>query len=98
MQVVFPVASHSGVQEECHFKLQDPPQQRPGSGIEKYVYKVRTGRSQRSAERKSSQVSVYCVNVKEKTDYIYLLVKAVTDASMIYIEGTQINFSLLYYK
>ena len=35
---------------------------------------------------KSSQVFVYCVNVKEKTDYILIL--AVTDTSMIYREGT----------
>ena len=26
----------SGVQEECHSRVQDPPQQRPDSGIEKY--------------------------------------------------------------
>ena len=31
-----PVASHSRVQEECHSRVQDPPQQRPNSGIEKY--------------------------------------------------------------
>src|SRR6218665_3936578 len=44
------VASHSGVQEECHSRVKDPPQQSPDSGIEKYgtmVYR----RSQRSAER-----------------------------------------------
>ena len=31
-----PVASHSEVQEECQFIVQDSLQQRPGSGIEKY--------------------------------------------------------------
>jgi len=39
-QVISPVASHSGVQEECHSKVQDPLQQRPGFGIEKYGTKV----------------------------------------------------------
>jgi len=34
---------------------------------------------------KSSQVFVYCVNAKEKTDYILII--ALTDASMIYREG-----------
>ena len=35
-QVISPVASHSGVQEERHSRVQDPLQERPGSGIEKY--------------------------------------------------------------
>src|SRR6218665_3621038 len=35
-QVMSPVASHSGVQEEYHSKVQDPQPQRPGSGIEEY--------------------------------------------------------------
>jgi len=30
------VASHSEVQEECHSRVNNPPQQRPDSGIEKY--------------------------------------------------------------
>ena len=42
---------------------------------------------------KSSRVFVYCVNVKEKTDYILII--AVTDASMIYREGTYINLQLI---
>jgi len=39
-QVISSVASHSGVQEECHSKVQDPLQQRPGSGREEYWTKV----------------------------------------------------------
>jgi len=38
MQVISPVASHSGVQEECHSRVQDPPQ--PGPGIENYGTKI----------------------------------------------------------
>ena len=45
------VTSHSEVQEERHSIVQDPPQQRPDSGIEKYGTKVYTRRSQRSEER-----------------------------------------------
>src|SRR6218665_1644465 len=35
--MISPVTSHSEVQEQSHFIVQDPPQQRPGSGIEKFV-------------------------------------------------------------
>ena len=42
-QVIFPVASHSGVHEEYHSKVQDPQPQRPGSGIEKYGTKAQEG-------------------------------------------------------
>src|SRR6218665_2277020 len=38
--MISPVTSHSEVQEESHSIAQDPPQQRPGSGIEKYGTKV----------------------------------------------------------
>jgi len=38
--MISPVESHSGVQEERHSRVQDPLQQRPGSGIEKYGTKV----------------------------------------------------------
>ena len=38
--MISPVTSHSGVQEESHSIVQDPPQQRPDSGIEKYGTKV----------------------------------------------------------
>ena len=48
--MISPVTSQSKVQEESHSIVQDPPQQRPGSGIEKYgTNGIR--RSQRSAER-----------------------------------------------
>src|SRR6218665_1738312 len=40
-QMIFPVASHSGVQEEYHSKVQDPQLKMPGSGIEKFGTKVR---------------------------------------------------------
>ena len=46
------IASHSGVQEECHSRVQDSPQQRPDSGIEKYgtlVWEISTiSRAQRT--------------------------------------------------
>jgi len=38
--MISPVTSHSEVQEESHSIVQDPPQQRPDSGIEKYGTKV----------------------------------------------------------
>jgi len=38
--MIFPEASHSGVQEEYHSKVQDTQLQMPGSGIEKYGTKV----------------------------------------------------------
>src|SRR6218665_2114352 len=50
--MISPVTSHSEVQEESHCRVQDPPQQRLDSGIEKYGtndHGIR--RSQRSAER-----------------------------------------------
>jgi len=55
MQVISPVASHSGVQDECHSRVQDPLQQRPGSGIEKYGTKVQEGHSdqQSTADERS---------------------------------------------
>ena len=37
-QMICPVASHSGVQEEYHSKVQDPQLQMPGSGIEKLFF------------------------------------------------------------
>jgi len=38
--MIFPVASHSGVQAKYHSNVQDPQLQMPGSGIEKYGTKV----------------------------------------------------------
>jgi len=38
--MISPVTTHYGVQEEWHAKVQDPAQQRPGSGIEKYGTEV----------------------------------------------------------
>jgi len=43
--MIFPVASHSRVQEEYHSKVQDPHLQMPGSGIEKYGTKVQEDHS-----------------------------------------------------
>jgi len=40
IQVISPVASNSGVKEECHSRALDPLQQRPSSGFEKYGTKV----------------------------------------------------------
>ena len=59
-QVIFSVASHSGVQEECHSKVQDPQQQRPGYGIEKYRTKVQEDHSdqQRTVDERSEQIAV----------------------------------------
>ena len=55
-----PVASHSGVQEECHFRVQGPLQQRPSSGIEKYGAKVQEDHNdqQRAADERSGQIAV----------------------------------------
>src|SRR6218665_4143409 len=36
MQVISPIASHSGMQEEYRSEVQDSPQQTPDSGIEQY--------------------------------------------------------------
>src|SRR6218665_1502283 len=43
--VTSPVASHSGVQEECHSRVQGPLQQRSGSWTEKYRTKVQEDHS-----------------------------------------------------
>ena len=58
--MIFPEASHSGVQEEYHFKVQDPPQQRPGPGIEKYGTKVQEDNSdqQSEADDRSEHIAV----------------------------------------
>jgi len=45
MPMIFPEASHSGVQEEYHSKVQDPQLQMPGSWIEKYGTKVQEDHS-----------------------------------------------------
>jgi len=50
------IASHSGVQEECHSRVHDPLQQRPGSEIEKFGTKVQVDHSdQQSAADESSE-------------------------------------------
>ena len=58
--MIFPVASHSGVQEEYHSKVQDPQLQRPGSGIEKYGTKVQEDHSdqQSAVDERSEQIAV----------------------------------------
>jgi len=58
MQVIFPVASHSGVQEEYHSKVQDPQLQRPDFGIEKYGTKVPEDHNdqQSAADKRSGQI------------------------------------------
>jgi len=56
-----PLASHSGVQEEeGHSRVQDPLQQIPGSGIEKYGTKVQADHSdqQSVADEKIEQIAV----------------------------------------
>ena len=55
------VASHSVVQEECHSRVQDSREQRPGSGIEKYGTKVKEDHSdhQSAADETSEQIAVY---------------------------------------
>jgi len=54
--MIFPVASHSGVQEEYQSKVQDPQLQMPGSGIEKYRTKVQEDHSdQQSAADERSE-------------------------------------------
>ena len=54
--MIFTVASHSGVQDEYHSKVQDPQPQMPGSGIEKYGTKVQEDHSdQQSAEDERSE-------------------------------------------
>src|SRR6218665_2341973 len=62
-RVISPVASHSGVQDECHSRVQDPQQQRPGFGIEMYMYgtKVQEDHSdhQSAANERSEQIAVY---------------------------------------
>ena len=58
--MISPVTSHSEVQEESHSIVQDPPQQRPGSGIEKYGTKVYEDHNdqQSAADEKSGQMGV----------------------------------------
>ena len=56
--MIFTVASHSGVQEEYHSKVQDPQLQMPGYGIEKYGTKVQQDHSeqQSAADERSEQI------------------------------------------
>jgi len=58
--MIFTVASHSGVQDEYHSKVQDPQPQMPGSGIEKYGTNVQVYRSdqQSTADERSEQIAV----------------------------------------
>jgi len=58
--MIFPVASHSGVQEEYHSKVQDLQLQMHGSGIEKYGTKVQEDHSdqQSAAVERSEQIAV----------------------------------------
>ena len=58
--MIFPVASHSGVQEEYHSKVQDLQLQMRGSGIEKYGTKVQEDHSdqQSAADERSEQIAV----------------------------------------
>ena len=58
--MIFPEASHSGVQEEYHSKVQDPQLQMAGSGIEKYGTNVQEDHSdqQSAADERSEQIAV----------------------------------------
>ena len=60
--MIFPEASHSGVQEPggVSFQVQDPQLQMPGSGIEKYGTKVQEDHSdqQSTADERSEQIAV----------------------------------------
>jgi len=58
-QVIFHVASDSGVREEYHSKVQDPQPQSPGSGLEKYGTKVQEDHSdqQSAADECSEQIA-----------------------------------------
>ena len=54
-------ASHSGLQEECHSRVQNPPEQRPGFGIENHVTKAQEDHNdqQSAADERSEQKTVY---------------------------------------
>ena len=54
--MIFPVASHSVVQEEYHSKVQDPQLQMPGSGIEKA--QEDHSDQQSAADERSEQIAV----------------------------------------
>ena len=58
--MISPVASHSGVQEERRSIMQDPLQERPGSGIKKYGTQVQEDHSdqQSAADERSEQIAV----------------------------------------
>ena len=58
--MMFPEASHSGVQEGYHSKVQDPQLQMLGSGKEKYGTKVQEDHSdqQSAANERSEQIAV----------------------------------------
>jgi len=58
--MIFPVASHSGVQSEYHSKVQDPHLQMPGSGIEKYGTNAQEDHSdqQSAADERSVQIAI----------------------------------------
>ena len=55
--MIFPEASHSGVKEEYHSKVQDPQPQRPGSGMGKYGTKVHSDQ-QSAVDERSEQIAV----------------------------------------
>src|SRR6218665_3091221 len=59
-RAISPVASQSGMQGECHSRVQGPLQQRPGFGIEKYWTKVHEDHSdqQSAAGERSEQIAV----------------------------------------
>ena len=58
--MISPIASHSGMQEESHSRVQDPLEQRPGSGTEQYGTKVQDHRSdqQVAPDERSEQIAV----------------------------------------
>jgi len=49
------------VQEKCHSRVQDPLQQRPGSGIDKYRTKVQEDHSdqQSAVDERSEQIAMH---------------------------------------
>ena len=61
MQVISPIASHSGMQGEYHSKVQDSPQQTLDSGIEQYRTKPQEDHinQQGTADKWREQVAVW---------------------------------------
>ena len=63
MQIIFPVASHYGVQEGCHSKVQDQLQTK-ARFWDREVRDQGTRRSQRSAERSGQEATCIYIIIK----------------------------------